>query len=96
MDDEINATLLVGHQIELIHEAGSLYNRLRELITKEYFMDEEYDWICAVGNRWTVICKSYEANFPLEGVDEGTSRIEDALNDLFGEMRDLDDDLGDF
>lgn len=93
MDEEIASTLLVGNQIELIHEAGSLYNRLRELITKEYFMDEEYEWICAVGNRWNVICKSYEAEVGASsGVDEGAANIKDLLDDLFGDMRHRDDD----
>ena len=93
MDDTINATLLVGNQIELIHEAGCLYNRLRELITKEYFMEEEYEWICALGNRWNELCKTYAAEVgESSGVNEGAANIKDLLDDLFGDIRNREDD----
>ena len=52
--NDIDDTLLIGEQVQMIQEAGELYNEIRQLVTPEYFTDVEYNWLKQIGNSWTL------------------------------------------
>jgi hypothetical protein len=90
-DTEIDNTLLIGEQIAMVNEAGVLYNELRTLVTKDYLTDEEYDWLCSIGNKWNSMVQTYAAelgnNVPSESKDileELEDQLRDALDDFMG------------
>ena len=98
---DIDACLLIGEKVTMIYEAGLIYNRLRELVSPDYFMDDEYDWIKELGHGWNAEVKQYRSAMGncleeghKENLDELESQIRDALNDLLGPRYDLgmDDD----
>ena len=49
---DIEECLLIGEKVTMIYEAGVIYNQLRELITSDYFMADEYRWVKELGNQW--------------------------------------------
>lgn len=75
----------------MVNEAGVLYNELRTLVTKDYLTDEEYDWLCSIGNKWNSMVQTYAAelgnNVPSESKDileELEDQLRDALDDFMG------------
>ena len=98
---DIDECLLIGEKITLIYEAGLIYNRLRELVTSDYFLDDEYAWIKALGHRWNDEVRQYRGAMGdtleeghKENLDELENQIRQALDELLGPRYDLgmDDD----
>ena len=56
---EIVETILIGEKIEMIHEAGNLYNHLMELTTADYFSDGEVEWMARVAKSWNREVQEY-------------------------------------
>jgi hypothetical protein len=92
VSEKIDTMLLIGEKVECINEGGELYNHLRRLVTPPYFTDEEYKWICELGNSWNNEIRSHDASCGeskglqtnQEVLDELTDSIEDILNDIDG------------
>ena len=96
---DIDECLLVCEKVTMIYEAGLIYNQLREVVTPEYFTDDEFDWIKALGHSWNTEVRQYRASMgeSLEeghqaNLDELENQIRDALDDLLGPKWSLDDD----
>tara|TARA_Y100000310_G_scaffold152729_1_gene152179 strand:+ start:666 stop:1016 length:351 start_codon:yes stop_codon:yes gene_type:complete len=83
---QIDACLLAGEKVQCINEAGQLYNHIRGLITPDYLIDDEYKWICDLGQAWNAEVKAYQQhNGDTNGVineQELIDGIQDALDDL--------------
>jgi len=87
----------------MIYEAGLIYNQLRGLITPDYFMDNEFDWIKSLGHQWNAEVRQYRGAMGEsleEGHKENLDELEDsiiqALHDLLSGRYDLemdDDDM---
>ena len=97
---EIDACLLIGEKVSLIHEAANTYNVIRASVTPEYFMQDEFDWLKDLGHGWNAEVHQYQksmGNSLEEGhkdiLDELENQIRDALDDLLGPRYDDDDDL---
>ena len=83
----IDNELLIGEQVNLIHEAGVQYNDLVALITPDYLSDVEHQWLMNLGRDWNVLCELFRKNSPQNHhtkgtIDELTSDIQDALDEL--------------
>ena len=101
---DIEECLLIGEKVTMIYEAGVIYNQLRELITSDYYMDDEYRWVKELGNQWNAEVHRYRNSMGAsleeghqENLEELENQIRDALEDLLGPSIDLgiddDDDL---
>mgnify|MGYP003150599932 CR=1 FL=1 len=96
--NDIDACLLIGEKVSMIHEAGLIYNQLRQLVTPEYFTDDEYEWIKTLGHGWNDELQHYHYHESAGGVHENghnenfdalENQIRDALENLMGEYYDL-------
>ena len=88
---DIEECLLVGEKVTMIYEAGLIYNQLREVVTPEYFCDDEYAWIKSLGHGWNAEVKQYRTAMGenleeghKENLDDLENQIRDALDDLLG------------
>ena len=95
---EIDACLLIGEKVSLIHEAAITYNAIRALVTPEYFMQDEFDWIKDLGHGWNAEVQQYRKSMGnsledghRDNLDELENQIRDALDDLMGPRFDEDD-----
>ena len=89
--EQIDSMLLVGEKVECINEGGALYNHLRTLVTPEYFTDEEFKWLCALGTSWNDEVRAYDATMGESGATktpQSNQDILDALQDSIDEMMD--------
>ena len=96
---DIDECLLIGEKVTMIYEAGFIYNRLRELITPDYFMDDEYEWMKELGNQWNAEVHRYRNSMGAsleEGhqnnLEELENQIREALDDLLGPRWSLEDE----
>jgi len=87
--NDIDNTLLIGEQVQMIQEAGELYNEVRQLVTPEYFTDVEYNWLKQIGNSWNDVVQQYKLSHgnslapeSQDILDDLTERLNDALNDF--------------
>jgi len=100
IDNDIQNTLLIGEKVQMIMEAGHLYNHLKSLVTPDYFIDEEFDWLKETAKSWNddVINfakqQSGRTDFNAqENLQELEKTIEEALEDLIGGIDDMEDYL---
>jgi len=100
LNDDIQNTLLIGEKVQMIMEAGHLYNHLKSLVTPDYFIDEEFDWLKETAKSWNddVINfakqQSGRTDFNAqENLQELEKTIEEALEDLIGGIDDMEDFL---
>ena len=90
---EVNECLLIGEKVDLIHAGGEIYNKLRSMVTPEYFLDDEYVWLKALGNNWNKEVQSYHASmggclndFEEDALQDLTDEIQRHLDELNGDM----------
>jgi len=100
IDNDIQNTILIGEKVQMIMEAGHLYNHLKSLVTPDYFIDEEFDWLKETAKSWNddVINfakqQSGRTDFNVEeNLKELEKTIEEALEDLIGGIDDMEDFL---
>ena len=89
--EQIDSILLVGEKVDYINEGGDIYNRLRSLVTPQYFTDEEHDWLCALGTSWNEEVRAYDATMGKHNATktpQSNQDILDALQDSIDEMMD--------
>jgi len=83
----IESTILIGERVAMIQETAHLYNRMKSLITPEYLLDEEYDWLKGIADSWNKEMAEYqsshEGNMPHTPED-----ISDMLNDMIDDIMD--------
>ena len=91
---EINACLLIGEKVDLIHEAGEVYNHLRSMVTPTYFLDEEYEWLKALGNEWNEEVRSYQVGMGGNCTESETMRLEDLSDEIQRALDELNGDMG--
>jgi len=87
--NEIEQCLLIGEKVQCINEGGELYNHLRSLITPSYLSDDEYLWLCELGESWNDDVRSYrdtmgEHTHPTHSaiLDDLTRAIENMMDDI--------------
>jgi len=97
--DRIDSCLLIGEKVTLIHEAALTYNAIRALVTPEYLMQDEYEWIKDLGHGWNAEVQQYRVSMGdsleeghRENLTELENQIRDALDDLLGHRYEDDED----
>jgi len=92
--DDIEQCLLIGEKVQCIHEGGELYNQLRSLITPSYLSDDEYKWLCELGQSWNDDVRTYHDSMG-DNAHPTHSAILNDLNDALRRMIDDIDDIDD-
>lgn len=91
MHEDIENTILIGEKVAMIQEASSVYNQLRNLITDDYLLPEEYSLISKIGSSWQKDIAQYDGQMeqPNEILKELEDQIREALDDfLNGDLKD--------
>lgn len=93
--NDIDDTLLIGEQVQMIQEAGLLYNEIRQLVTPEYFTDVEWNWLKQIGNSWNDVVQQYKSSHGNSLAPESRDileELEDQLRDALNDFMDNNED----
>ncbi len=85
--EAIESTILIGERVAMIQETSPLYNQIKTLITPEYLLDEEYEWLISVTDSWNKEIAEYQSSHQ-GNLPHTSENLNDMLNDMIDDIMD--------